>query len=83
MGQEVQMIQAIQLIQVDKVGQVGQECHVGKKGREGRVGQVGQVGQDRWCVKVWAGGPEGSGRVDRNLLYCVFYDLLVVRRFYQ
>ncbi len=60
------------------MGQVGQEFQVrkaGKKGWEGRVGQVGQVG---WCVKVWEGGPEGSGGVNRKLLYCAFSDLLVV-----
>jgi hypothetical protein len=63
------------------VGQVGQEFQVGKggeTGQEGRVGQVGQVGQVGWCVKVWEGGPEGSGGVNRTFLYCVFSDLLVV-----
>jgi hypothetical protein len=63
------------------VGQVGQEFQVGKmgkKGREGRVGQVGQVGQIGWCVKVWEGGPEGSGGVNRKFIYCVFSDLPVV-----
>ncbi len=48
---------------------------VGKKGQEGRVGQVGQV---EWCVKVWEGGPEGSGGVIREFLYRVFSDLLVI-----
>ncbi len=57
------------------MGQEFQVGKVGKKGREGRVGQVGQVG---WCVKVWEGGPEGSGGVNRKFLYCVFSDLLVV-----
>ncbi len=63
------------------MGQVGQKFQVGKvgnKGREGRVGQVGQVGQVGWCVKVWEGGSEGSGGVNRTFLYCVFSDLLVV-----
>jgi hypothetical protein len=60
---------------------VGQEFQVGKagkKGREGRVGEVGQVGQVGWWVKVWEGGPEGSGGVNRKFLYCAFSDLLVV-----
>ncbi len=64
-----------------QVGQVGQEFQVGnagKKGQEGRVGQVGQVG---WCVKVWEGGPEVSGGVNRKFLYCAFSHLLVVSMF--
>ncbi len=52
------------------MGQLGQEFKVGKKGQEGRVGQVGQVGQVGWCVKVWEGGTEGSGEVDRSFLFC-------------
>ncbi len=54
---------------------MGQEFQVGKagkKGPEGRVGRVGQVGQVRWCVKVWEGGPEGSGEVNRKFLFCAF-----------
>ncbi len=57
---------------------MGQEFQVGKAGKKGREGRVGQVGQVGWCVKVWEGGPEGSGGVNRKFLYCVFYELLVV-----
>jgi hypothetical protein len=57
------------------VGQEFQEFQVGKAEKKGRVGQVGQVG---WCVKVWEGGPEGSGGVSRKFLYCVFSHSLVV-----
>jgi hypothetical protein len=39
------------------------------------MGQAGQVG---WCVKVWEGGLEGSGGVDRYFLSCIFSHLLVV-----
>jgi hypothetical protein len=63
---------------VGQVGKVGQEFQVGKAGKKGREGQVGQVGQVRWCVKVWEGGPEGSGEVNRKFFYGVFSDLLVV-----
>jgi hypothetical protein len=60
------------------VGQVGQEIQVGKAGKKGREGRVGQVGQVGWCVKVWEGGPEGSGGVNRKFLFYVFSELLVV-----
>ncbi len=51
---------------------------MGKAEKKGRAGQVGRVGQVRWCVKVWEGGPEGSGGVNRKFLQCVFSDLLFV-----
>ncbi len=60
------------------MGQVSQEFQVEKAGKKGREGQVGQVGQVVWCVKVWEGGPEGSGGVNSKFLYCAFSDLLVV-----
>ncbi len=60
------------------MGQVGQEFQVEKAGKKGQEGQVGQVGQVGWCVKVWEGGPEGSGGVNRTSLYCAFSDLLLV-----
>jgi hypothetical protein len=41
---------------------MGQEVQLGKEDRQGRVSQVGLLG---WSVKVWEGGPEGSGGVDR------------------
>ncbi len=60
------------------MGWVGQEFQVGKAGKKGREGQVGQVGQVGWCVKVWEGGPEGSGGVNRKFLCCAYSDFLVV-----
>ncbi len=63
------------------MGQVGQEFQLGKAGKKGRKGRVGQVGQVGWCVKVWEGGSEGSGGVNRKFLYCAFSRLLVVSVF--
>ncbi len=57
--QEVQT-QVIPVGWVDWVGQKFQVGKVGKKGQESRTGQVGHVGS---CVKVWEGGPEGSGEI--------------------
>ncbi len=62
------------------MGQGGQEFQVGKAGKKGQEGGV-QVCQVGWCVKVWEGGPEGSGGVSRKFLYCVFSNLLVVSVF--
>jgi hypothetical protein len=58
------------------VGQVGQEFQVGNAGKKGREGRVGQVGQIGWYVKVWEGGPEESGGINRKFLYCALSAFL-------
>jgi hypothetical protein len=35
-----------------------------------------------WCVKVWEGGPEGSG-VDRQFLFHAFVSVAGFRRFHK